>query len=60
MLPEAAVGPVSLVGLVEGVVEGCHDKEQVGQACRDLVQQERLRREVIAARERVTARGGGF
>jgi hypothetical protein len=52
------MGLVSLVGLVEGVVEGCYDQEQVRQACRDLVQQQRLRGEGAAARGGGVGHGG--
>jgi hypothetical protein len=58
VLPEAAIGLVSLVGLVEGVVEGGDDQEQVRQACRDLVQQKRLRGEGAAARGGGVGHGG--
>jgi hypothetical protein len=52
------MGLVSLVGLVEGVIEGCYDQEQVRQACRDLVQQQRLRGEGAAARGGGVGHGG--
>jgi hypothetical protein len=58
VLPEAAIGLASLVGLVEGVVEGGDDQEQVRQACRDLVQQKRLRGEGAATRGGGVGHGG--
>lgn len=42
VLPEAVVRAVAFVGLVEGVVEGCDEQDDVRQACGDLVQQDGL------------------
>lgn len=54
-LPEAVVRAVAFVGLVEGVVERRDEQDQVRQARGDLVEEDRLARELLAARKRVAA-----
>lgn len=40
VLPEAVVVAVAFIGLVEGVVEGCDEQDDVGQPRGDLVQED--------------------
>lgn len=40
VLPEAVVRALAFIGLVEGVVEGCDEQDDVRQASGDLVQQD--------------------
>lgn len=54
-LPEAVVRAVAFIGLVEGVVERRDEQDQVRQARGDLVQQNRLARKLLAAREGIAA-----
>lgn len=53
VLPEAVVAAVALIGLIEGVVEGRDEQDDVGEACGDFVEQNRLVGELLAAREGV-------
>lgn len=46
---------MAFVGLVEGVVERRDEQDQVRQARGDLVEQDGLARELLAAREGVAA-----
>lgn len=42
VLPEPVVRSMALIGLVESVVERGDEQEEVRQACRDLVKEDRL------------------
>lgn len=63
VLPEAAMGFVALVGLVEGVVEGGEEQDEVGDGGGYFVEEDGLGGEFVAAGEGIEAVGvgrGGF